>query len=63
MLLYEQNVWLRLSLIDGNNAKQNYQNDFGVHLFCTSYNIILSMQVIFPSDNPGPFKCMTTMNI
>ena len=25
MILYEQNVTLRLSLIDSNNAKENYQ--------------------------------------
>ena len=44
MISYEQNVTLRLSLIDRNNAKQNYQYFIGVHSFRNGYYIILTMQ-------------------
>ena len=47
MVLYEQNVTLRLSLIDSNNAKQNYQKFIGVHSFCNDYTIMLTMQESF----------------
>ena len=47
MVLYEQNVTLRLSLIDSNNAKQNYQKFIRVHSFCNDYTIILTMQESF----------------
>ena len=51
MILYEQNVTLRLSLIDRNNAKQNYQCLIGVHSFCNGYNIIFTMQEFFFLNN------------
>ena len=47
MILYEQNVTLKLSLIDRNNAKQNYQYFIGVHSFFNGYNIIFTMQESF----------------
>ena len=47
MVLYEQNVTLRLNLIDSNNAKQNYQKFIGVHSVCNDYTIILTMQESF----------------
>ena len=59
MILYEQNVTLRLSIIDRNNAKQNYQSFIGVHSFCNSYNIILTMQEFFLSNKPIYFKYIT----
>ena len=49
---------LRLSLIDINNAKQTYQYVFGVS-FCIGCCVILPMQVIYPSDKPKTFICMT----
>ena len=57
MILYEQNVMLRLSLIDRNNAKQNYQSFIGVHSFCNGYNMILTVQESFFLNNkPRSFK-------
>ena len=60
MILYEQNVTPRLSLIDRNNAKQNYQYSFiGVHSFCNGYNIILcnlQCKRDFLNNKPRSFK-------